>query len=59
MPADNRATFIKKLNEYCKEENSLVVVSCRENLFEKGKGKDFAKDIKQRVNHYFEENNLL
>lgn len=39
MPADNRATFIKKLNEYCNQENSLVLVSCRENLFEKGRGK--------------------
>ncbi|MDZ7690220.1 MAG: fatty acid desaturase [Balneolaceae bacterium] len=26
--------------------------------FEKGQGRDFAKDIKQRVNNYFERNNL-
>lgn len=39
MPPEHRFRFIKKLNEYCKDENSLVLVSCRENLFEKGNGK--------------------
>lgn len=67
MPAGNRALFIKKLNEYCKEENSLVIVSCRENLFEKGKGKapqsleGFGKYYLNELNHdqirhYAEEN---
>lgn len=67
MPAGNRAKFIKKLNEYCKDENSLVLVSCRENLFEKGRGKApqtlegfqqfYLNELTHdQIEHYVEEN---